>query len=81
MWRPACGDERHLRRSFCGAMRERKASLEKLLGRRADGISVAPFECGQIGPDLFWAACRMGLEGIVCKHRERRIRRAVPGIG
>ncbi|SPP93218.1 hypothetical protein [Bradyrhizobium vignae] len=43
----------------------RKAKLEKLLARRPDGISVAPFECGEIGPDLFRAACRMGLEGLV----------------
>jgi bifunctional non-homologous end joining protein LigD len=30
---------------------------------------VAPFEQGEIGPDLFGAACRMGLEGLVSKHR------------
>ena len=29
------------------------------------------FERGKIGPDLIQAACRMGLEGIVSKHRER----------
>ena len=29
---------------------------------------------GKIGPDLFDAACRMGLEGIVSKHRERPYR-------
>jgi ATP-dependent DNA ligase len=32
---------------------------------------VAPFEQGEIGPELFKAACRMGLEGLVSKHRER----------
>jgi bifunctional non-homologous end joining protein LigD len=32
---------------------------------------VAPFEQGEIGPELFEAACRMGLEGLVSKHRER----------
>jgi bifunctional non-homologous end joining protein LigD len=32
---------------------------------------VNPFERGEIGPDLFRAACRMGLEGLVSKHRER----------
>ena len=26
----------------------------------------------EIGPELFRAACRMGLEGLVSKHRERR---------
>jgi len=32
---------------------------------------LAPFEQGEIGPDLFEAACRMGLEGLVSKRRER----------
>jgi bifunctional non-homologous end joining protein LigD len=36
----------------------RKANLEQLLARRPDGITVAPFERGEIGPDLFRAACR-----------------------
>ena len=49
----------------------RKSNLEQLLARRPDGITVAPFERGEIGPDLFRAACRMGLEGLVSKHRER----------
>ena len=49
----------------------RKANLEQLLARRPDGITVAPFERGEIGPDLFRAACRMGLEGLVSKHRDR----------
>ena len=31
---------------------------------------MAPFEQGEIGPDLFDAACRMWLEGLVSKHRE-----------
>ena len=41
------------------------------LARGPDGITVAPFERGEIGPDLFRAACRMGLEGLVSKQRER----------
>jgi bifunctional non-homologous end joining protein LigD len=49
----------------------RKTNLEQLLARRPDGITVAPFERGEIGPDLFRAACRMGLEGLVSKHREQ----------
>jgi bifunctional non-homologous end joining protein LigD len=49
----------------------RKTNLEQLLARRPDGITVAPFERGEIGPDLFRAACRMGLEGLVSKHRDR----------
>ncbi|WP_175619240.1 hypothetical protein [Bradyrhizobium sp. 2S1] len=31
---------------------------------------AAPFEQGEIGPDLFRHACLMGLEGLVSKHRE-----------
>jgi ATP-dependent DNA ligase len=50
---------------------KRKAKLAKLLARRPDGIFVAPFEQGEIGPDLFRAVCNMGLEGLVSKHRER----------
>jgi hypothetical protein len=42
--------------------------------RRPDGIFIAPFEQGEIGPDLFRAACGMGLEGLVSKHRERGYR-------
>ncbi|ARQ95386.1 ATP-dependent DNA ligase [Bradyrhizobium phage BDU-MI-1] len=53
---------------------DRKARLEKLLRGRAQGIFVAPFERGPIGPDLFTAACRMRLEGIVSKHQMRRYR-------
>jgi len=41
------------------------------LARRPGGIFVAPFEAGEIGPDLFLAACRMGLEGLVSKRRDR----------
>lgn len=49
----------------------RKASLERLLARRPEGVFVNPFERGEIGPDLFRAACRMGLEGLVSKRRDR----------
>jgi bifunctional non-homologous end joining protein LigD len=52
----------------------RKTNLAQLLRGRAEGIFVAPFEQGEIGPDLFQAACRMGLEGLVSKHRERAYR-------
>jgi hypothetical protein len=40
-------------------------------GRRPDGILVAPFEPGVIGPDLFKGACSMNLEGLVSKLAER----------
>jgi bifunctional non-homologous end joining protein LigD len=49
----------------------RKANLARLLARRPDGIFVAPFEKGEIGPDLFSAACDMGLEGMVSKRADR----------
>jgi bifunctional non-homologous end joining protein LigD len=52
----------------------RKANLARLLARRRDGIFAAPFEQGEIGPDLFRAACLMGLEGLVSKHRDRAYR-------
>ncbi|WP_407117025.1 DNA ligase [Bradyrhizobium sp. LMG 9283] len=47
----------------------RKTDLEQLLARQPDRITVAPFERGEIGPGLFRAACRMGLEELVAKHR------------
>ena len=49
----------------------RKTNLDRLLARRPDGIFAAPFEAGEIGPDLFRAACQMGLEGLVSKRRDR----------
>jgi bifunctional non-homologous end joining protein LigD len=52
----------------------RKTNLAGLLARRPDGIFVAPFEQGEIGPDLFRAACDLGLEGLVSKHRDRAYR-------
>jgi bifunctional non-homologous end joining protein LigD len=41
------------------------------LARRPEGIFINPFERGEIGPDLFRAACRIGLEGLVSKRRDR----------
>ena len=52
----------------------RKTNLARLLVRRPDGIFAAPFEQGEIGPDLFRAACGMGLEGLVSKRRDRPYR-------
>jgi bifunctional non-homologous end joining protein LigD len=49
----------------------RKANLERLLARRPEGVFVNPFERGELGPDLFRAACNMGLEGLVSKRRTR----------
>ena len=49
----------------------RKINLARLLARRPGGIFLAEFEQGEIGPELFRAACRMGLEGLVSKRRDR----------
>jgi bifunctional non-homologous end joining protein LigD len=48
----------------------RKTNLARLLARRPDGIFLAPFEQGEIGPHLFRKACEFGLEGLVSKHRD-----------
>jgi bifunctional non-homologous end joining protein LigD len=53
----------------------RKTNLARLLARRPEGIFVAQFEASEIGPDLFRAACKMGLEGLVSKRRDRPCRR------
>jgi ATP-dependent DNA ligase len=52
----------------------RKTNLARLLARRPEGIFVSDFEQGVIGPDLFRAACNMGLEGLVSKRRDRPYR-------
>jgi ATP-dependent DNA ligase len=39
------------------------------------GIFISSFEQGEIGPDLFRAACNMGLEGLVSKRQDRSYRR------
>jgi bifunctional non-homologous end joining protein LigD len=52
----------------------RKTNLERLLRGRPDGIFVNPFESGAIGPDLFRAACDIGLEGLVSKRSDRPYR-------
>ena len=44
------------------------------VGAAAGGMFVSDFEQGDIGPDLFRAACKFGLEGIVSKRRDRPYR-------
>ena len=51
-----------------------KQNLARLRRGRPDGIFVAPFEQGENGPDLFRAACDMGLEGVVSKRADRPYR-------
>jgi len=52
----------------------RKANLDRLFRGRSDGIFVNPFEIGAIGPELFRAACNLGLEGLVSKRSDRPYR-------
>jgi bifunctional non-homologous end joining protein LigD len=52
----------------------RKTNLARILARQPEGIFISDFESGEIGPDLFRAACNMGLEGLVSKHRDRGYR-------
>jgi hypothetical protein len=52
----------------------RKPSLARLIRRRPNGMFIAPFESGEIGPDLFRQACKFGLEGPVSKRLDRRYR-------
>ena len=52
----------------------RKNNLQRLLARRPDGIFLADFEQGEIGPDLFRKACEFGLEGLVSKRGDRPYR-------
>jgi ATP-dependent DNA ligase len=55
----------------------RKAHLERLLAllaRRPDGVFISSFEQGEIGPDLFRAACNLELEGLISKRRDRPYR-------
>src|SRR5215472_9326586 len=59
----------------------RKSDLARLLARRGpDGIFAAPYEQGEIGPDLFEAACNMGLEGLVSKRADLPCR-TIKGLG
>lgn len=52
----------------------RKVNLDRLLRSRPDGIFLSDFEIGEIGPDLFRAACEAGLEGLVSKRSDRPYR-------
>jgi ATP-dependent DNA ligase len=49
------------------AVRRHRSGFPRPSGR----YFVAPFEQGEIGPDLFKAACNMGLEGLVSKRADR----------
>ena len=81
---PARSRGRVLRLRYAGERRrgspqaaavDAQTNLARLLARRVDGIHLAPFEQGEIGPDLFRHACLMGLEGLGSKHRDQPISR------
>ena len=56
-------------------VRELPLSMRKTnLARRPEGIFVADYERGEIGPDLFRKVCEFGLEGIVSKRSDRPYR-------
>jgi bifunctional non-homologous end joining protein LigD len=54
-------------------LEERKARLEKLLARASGGIQYSEHLEGD-GAAIFAHACKLGLEGIVSKHREHPYR-------
>jgi ATP-dependent DNA ligase len=47
----------------------RKTNLARLHRRRPDGIFIAPFEVGEIGPDLFRAAAAQRSSGSVARSK------------
>ena len=48
---------------------------------RLDGIIINDLSRARIGPDLFRAACKMGLEGVVSKHKDQPYRAGDLGTG
>jgi bifunctional non-homologous end joining protein LigD len=45
--------------------------LAKLLARSVDGVILTEHLDGELGATMFKHACRMGLEGIVSKRRDK----------
>ena len=62
--------QRRRRHPQTAALACARPTSQRLLTRRIDGIHLAPFEQGEIGPELFHHACLMGLERLVSKHRD-----------
>src|SRR5258705_11622380 len=60
---------RRRRRSPQASIASAQEQPRRLLARRVNGIFLADFEQGEIGPDLFRHACLMGLEGLVSKEK------------
>jgi bifunctional non-homologous end joining protein LigD len=49
----------------------RRARLARILARSTDVIVLSEHLDGDLGPVMYRHACRMGLEGIVSKRRDR----------
>jgi bifunctional non-homologous end joining protein LigD len=49
----------------------RKAKLTRLLVQSVEGIVLTEHMDGELGAVMFKHACRMGLEGIVSKRRDK----------
>ena len=52
----------------------RKSRLAKLLVKAGDAIQLNPHMEGDVGPAMFESACKLGLEGVVSKRRDRQYR-------
>jgi bifunctional non-homologous end joining protein LigD len=52
-------------------LERRKVMLARILRRSADGIILNEHMDGELGAAMFKHACRMGLEGIVSKRRDK----------
>jgi bifunctional non-homologous end joining protein LigD len=52
----------------------RREALASLLTKAGNGIALSDHVAGLDGPAIYTAACRMGLEGIVCKRVDRPYR-------
>ena len=57
----------------------RKTNLARILARRVDGIHLAPFEQGEISPDLFRHACPDGAGGAGLEASRQRLSRRPVG--
>ena len=52
-------------------LEQRRAKLTRLLARSVDGIVLSEHMDGELGAVMFKHVCRMGLEGIVSKRRDK----------
>jgi ATP-dependent DNA ligase len=52
-------------------LHQRKGLLAKMLAKCGDGMQLNPHMEGDVGLAMFEHACKLGLEGIASKHRDR----------